>query len=50
MGYKKKDILEMQDALEYAMQDAYNNGEEEQAKSLSDIFDLLDGLLVEGRI
>lgn len=48
LGYKAKDVEQMQTALEYAIQDADNNGEDEQAKELAKVFELLEGLLVEG--
>ena len=50
MGYKARDIERMQEALEYAMQDANDNGDNKQAKELLKVFELLEGLLVEGRV
>ena len=50
MGYTARDILKMQKALAYAMQDAHDNGEDKQYKELYKTFDFLEGLLVEGRV
>lgn len=48
LGYKIKDIEKMQTAIEYAIQDADNSGEDKQSKELTKVFELLEGLLVEG--
>ena len=50
LGYTETDVEEMKTALEYAMQDANDSGEEKQYDELMKVFDFLDGLLMEGHI
>lgn len=50
LGYSKKDIFEMQDALDIAVTDYLENGNNEVARLLVNTSDLLAGLLAEGHI
>lgn len=50
MGYTEQDINEMSEAIGYALQGATEQQEEEQIKWLGEALDLLNGILVEGRI
>lgn len=50
MGYTENDINRMNEIVLYSREDAVNGGDEESAKWLGIVSDLLEGLLEEGRI
>jgi hypothetical protein len=50
MGYTEKDVERMVEIVEYSKQDAMDGGDDESAKWLGMVSDLLEGLLSEGRI
>jgi cell fate (sporulation/competence/biofilm development) regulator YmcA (YheA/YmcA/DUF963 family) len=50
LGYSKKDIFDMQDALEHGINYANDVKDMQVAEGLISTLDLLNGLIAEGRI
>jgi len=48
LGYTTKEVNRMYEIVLYSRQDSIERGDDESAKRLEEVADLLEGLLVEG--